>query len=258
VSGTAPLSQDSDGERPPSALVTGASRGIGRAIAERLAAAGFALTLSGRHQEPLDEVARALGGVAAQTDVVPADMAAEDDVHRLAHRHAGRFGSLDLLVLCAGFGTSGLIGGYPARRFDRQVEVNLRAPFLLIQDCLPSLRRAAALHPERGARIAAITSLTAVASEPGLAAYGATKAALISVCQSVNVEESAAGVSATAISPGYVDTEMSSWVRDRIDPADMIDAGDIAELVVALTRLSARAVVPGIVVARRGDTQWRA
>jgi NAD(P)-dependent dehydrogenase (short-subunit alcohol dehydrogenase family) len=97
-----------------------------------------------------------------------------------------------------------------------------------------------------------------VASEPGLAAYGAAKAALISVCQSVNVEESASGVSATAISPGYVDTEMSSWVRDRIDPADMIDAGDIAELVVALTRLSARAVVPGIVVARRGDTQWRA
>jgi 3-oxoacyl-[acyl-carrier protein] reductase len=112
--------------------------------------------------------------------------------------------------------------------------------------------------PGAGARIAAITSLTGVASEPGLAAYGAAKAALISVCQSVNVEESASGVSATAISPGYVDTEMSSWVRDRIDPADMIEAGDIAELVLALTRLSARAVVPGIVVARRGGTQWRA
>jgi 3-oxoacyl-[acyl-carrier protein] reductase len=256
VSGTGQASQGR-GEEPPSALVTGASRGIGRAIAERLVAAGFALTLSGRHREPLDEMARA-AGAAAGTDVVPADMAADDDVHRLAHHHAERFGSLDLLVLCAGFGTSGPIAEYPIRRFDRQVEVNLRAPFLLIQDCLPSLRRAAVLHPERGARIAAITSLTGVASEPGLAAYGAAKAALISVCQSVNVEESASGVSATAISPGYVDTEMSSWVRDRIDPADMIEAGDIAELVVALTRLSARAVVPGIVVARRGGTQWRA
>jgi hypothetical protein len=51
---------------------------------------------------------------------------------------------------------------------------------------------------------------------------------------------------------------MSSWVHDRIDPADMIEPGDIAELVLALTRLSARAVVPGIVVTRRGDTQWRA
>jgi 3-oxoacyl-[acyl-carrier protein] reductase len=250
--------QDSSGERPPSALVTGASRGIGRAIAERLAAAGFALTLSGRHPGPLHELARALEGVAADTDVVPADMAAEDDVRRLAQRHAARFGSLDLLVLCAGFGASGPIADYPLRRFDRQVEVNLRAPFVLVQDCLPSLRQAAAGHPERGARIVAIASLTGVASEPGLAAYGATKAGLISLCQSVNVEESASGVSATAISPGYVDTEMSSWVHDRIDPADMIEPGDVAELVAALARLSARAVVPGIVVARRGDTQWRA
>ncbi len=252
------MTQDGAGERPPSALVTGASRGIGRAIAERLAAAGFALTLSGRHPGPLDELAGALAGVAPGTDVVPADMAAEQDVRRLAHRHAERFGALDLLVLCAGFGSTGPIADYPIRRFDRQVEVNLRAPFLLVQGCLPSLRQAAAAHPGRGARIVAIASLTGVASEPGLAAYAATKAALISLCQSVNVEESASGISATAISPGYVDTEMSSWVRDRIDPAEMIGAGDIAELVAALTRLSARAVVPGIVVARRGETQWRA
>jgi 3-oxoacyl-[acyl-carrier protein] reductase len=55
-----------------------------------------------------------------------------------------------------------------------------------------------------------------------------------------------------------VDTEMSSWVHDRIDPADMIEPGDIAELVAALARLSGRAVVPSIVVARRVQTQWRA
>jgi NAD(P)-dependent dehydrogenase (short-subunit alcohol dehydrogenase family) len=249
------VSQGIRGE-PLSALVTGASRGIGRAIAERLAAAGYALTLSGRHQGPLGEVARAVDSVA--TDVVPADMAIQDDVRRLARRHAQRFGSLDLLVLCAGFGSTGPIADYPIRRLDRQVEVNLRAPFLLVQECLPSLRDAAAAHPDRGARIVAIASLTGMASEPGLAAYAATKAALISLCQSVNVEESASGISATAISPGYVDTEMSSWVHDRINPADMIDPGDIAELVVAMTRLSARAVVPGIVVARRGETQWRA
>jgi 3-oxoacyl-[acyl-carrier protein] reductase len=246
------------GNGSASALVTGASRGIGRSIAERLAAAGFALTLSGRDAVRLDEVAHALPGVAAAKNVVPADMAAEQDVRDLAHRHAERFGSLDLLVLCAGFGASGPIATFPVRRLDRQLEVNLRAPFILIQECLPALRQAASRHPDRGARIVAISSLTGVASEPGLAAYGASKAALISLCQSINVEESASGITATAISPGYVDTEMSSWVRDRIDPADMIEPGDIAELVVALTRLSARAVVPAIPVARRGDTQWRA
>jgi short-subunit dehydrogenase len=238
--------------------VTGASGGIGRAIAQRLAAAGFSLTLSGRRTDSLDEVAHGLAGTGVELDTVAADMAAENDVRRLAHRHAQRFGAMDLLVLCAGFGTSGALAGYPVHRFDRQVTVNLRNPFVLVQECLPALRRAAAAHPERGARIVAIASLTGVAAEPGLAAYGATKAALISLCQSINVEESAAGISATAIAPGWVDTEMSSWVHDRIDPADMIEPGDIAELVAVLTRLSGRAVVPSILIARRGETQWRA
>jgi NAD(P)-dependent dehydrogenase (short-subunit alcohol dehydrogenase family) len=241
-----------------SALVTGASRGIGRAITERLAAAGFNMTLSGRKVGALEDVARGLASTGAATEIVPADMAVEDDVRRLAHRHTQRFGAMDLLVLCAGVGTSGAIAEYPIHRFDRQVAVNMRAPFVLAQECLPSLRRAAACRPERGARIVAIASITGVVSEPGLAAYGATKAALISLCQSINVEESASGVSTTAISPGYVDTEMSSWVRQRINPDDMIQAGDIAQLVAALTQMSARAVVPSIVVARPGDSQWRA
>jgi 3-oxoacyl-[acyl-carrier protein] reductase len=241
-----------------SALVTGASGGIGRAIAERLARAGFALSLSGRRPGPLADVARTLAGTGAETKIIPADMSSEDDVRALAHSHIAHFGSMDMLVLSAGFGSNGSIDGYPVRRFDRQVEVNLRAPFVLIQESLPALRRAAGRRPGQGARIAAIASLTGIVSEPGLAVYAATKAAVISLCQSVNVEESAAGVTATAISPGYVDTDMTSWVRDRIDPGDMIDPGDIAELVLALTRLSARAVVPGIVVARRGSTQWQA
>jgi 3-oxoacyl-[acyl-carrier protein] reductase len=252
------VNDGSRGERAPSALVTGASRGIGLAITGRLAAAGFNLTLSGRHPGRLEEVANGLSGTGAETEIVQADMAAEEDVRRLAHSHVKRFGDMDLLVLSAGVGTSGRIAGYPIQRFDRQVAVNLRAPFLLVQECLPSLRRAAASRPARGARIVAIASLTGMVSEPGLAAYGATKAALISLCQSINAEESASGVTATAISPGYVDTEMSSWVHHRINPADMIEPGDIAELIAAFTRLSARAVIPSVVITRRGETLWRA
>jgi 3-oxoacyl-[acyl-carrier protein] reductase len=120
------------------------------------------------------------------------------------------------------------------------------------------LRWAAAARPAHGARIAAIASITGIASEPGLAAYAAGKAALISLCQSINAEESSAGVTATAIAPGYVDTEMSVWVHDRIDPAPMIPPGDIAELVLALAQLSARSVVPLIAISRTGVTQWRA
>jgi NAD(P)-dependent dehydrogenase (short-subunit alcohol dehydrogenase family) len=242
----------------PSALVTGATGGIGRAIAERLARAGYQLTLSGRDQAALAKLAAHLADGGAQLQVAPADMAAEEEVRALAHGHARRFGSLDLLVLSAGTGTSGRVAGYPMRRFDRQMTVNLRAPFALVQECLPALRRAAADRPARGSRIAAIASMTGIASEPGLAAYGAAKAALISLCQSVNAEESAAGVIATAIAPGYVDTDMSAWVHDRIDPAGMIPPADIAELVLALTRMSAMSVVPLVAMSRPGPTQWRA
>jgi 3-oxoacyl-[acyl-carrier protein] reductase len=256
--GPDPADERSHPQQRPSALVTGASGGIGRAIAEQLARAGFGLTLSGRRVGPLEEIAQTVAATGAETRVIAADMTAEADVRHLARSHAAHFGSLDLLVLSAGSGTSGSIDGCSVQRFDRQVDVNVRAPFILIQECLPALRKAAASHPERGARIVAIASLLGIASEPGLAAYGAAKAALISLCQSVNVEESAAGVTATAISPGYVDTDMSTWVHDRINPADMIEPGDISELVLALTRLSARAVVPSIVVARRGRTQWEA
>jgi len=239
------------GRQRPGALITGASRGIGRAIAERLAAMGYDLTLTGRRRDTLQDVARDLAGTDARIEIAAADMAVEEEVRGLA-RDAGRLGSLDLLVLCAGVGTSGPVADYPMQRFDRQVAVNLRAPFLLIRECLPLLRTSAAAHPARGARIVAVASVAGVLPEPGLAAYGATKAALISLCRSVNAEESRHGVSATAISPGYVDTEMTAWVRDRVDPAEMIKPSDIAGLVAAIASLSAQAIVPHVMVTRPG------
>jgi 3-oxoacyl-[acyl-carrier protein] reductase len=104
----------------------------------------------------------------------------------------------------------------------------------------------------------AVASILGIAAEPGLAAYSAAKAALISLCQSINGEESSAAVTATAIAPGYVDTEMSAWVHDRIDPAQMILPADIAELILALTRMSARSVVPLVTMSRASSSQWRA
>ena len=95
----------------------------------------------------------------AELQAVRADMTAEDDVRALARSHAERFGSMDLLVLSAGTGTSGRIAGYPMRGFDRQMSVNVRAPFALVQECLPALRRAATARPAHGARIAAIASM---------------------------------------------------------------------------------------------------
>lgn len=240
------------------ALVTGASRGIGAAIARRLAGEGYDLTLAARHESPLDEVAGELAAGGAIVQAVTGDLSSEEEVRRVAGAHLERFPLLHLLVLSAGMSFAGEVADFPLRRLDRMVAVNLRAPVVLVQACLPALRRAAAEDAARGARVVALASLSGVVAEPRLGLYGATKAALISLCEAVTVEESAHGVSATAVSPGFVDTDMGAWATDRIERSSMLAAADIAELVVSLTRLSARAVVPNLVVTRAGEQMWRA
>jgi 3-oxoacyl-[acyl-carrier protein] reductase len=242
-----------------SALVTGASRGIGLEIANRLAGEGYDLTVSARRSEGLLEAADGLrdgGGVGVHP--VVANLANDAEVSGIVSEHAARYGCLDLLVLNAGVGAVGQIAEMSAKNYVLVLNVNLKAQFLLIQQALPLLRKAAALDPRRGARVVALASITGVAAEPGLSAYGASKAGLISMCETLSLEESENGVSATAISPGYVATDMTSGMHDTVEEASMVPASDVAELVVALSRLSAKAVVPNIVISRAGSAIWRA
>jgi 3-oxoacyl-[acyl-carrier protein] reductase len=248
-----------------SALITGASRGIGAAIARRLAADGWDLTLAARTPEPLAALAHELHaryGVRVHT--APGDMAEEADVHDVTQQHLKAYdGRLNALVLSAGMGQTGAIADFPLSRLDKAYAVNLRAPFQLVQECLPALRATAALPPEgtgvrHGTKVVAIASLTGVTAEPSLAAYAATKAAVLSLCESVNVEESEAGVSACAVAPGYVDTDMTSWMHGQLAPQDMITADDVAEMVSSVVALSRTAVVPSIVITRPGRRLWRA
>jgi 3-oxoacyl-[acyl-carrier protein] reductase len=240
------------------ALVTGASRGIGRAIAERLVAENYDLTISARSRQPLDVVAKELTRAGGNVNVVPADMAVESDIEALADAHAARFGRLHVLVTAAGVGMAGDLASFPVRRLDTQFAVNVRAPVVLVQRLLPLLRSTSESAPESGVKIIALASITGVVSEQGLAAYGMTKAALISWCESITLAEGLNGVNATAISPGYIDTVMSEWVHDAVDPSTMIRKADVAELAVALCRLSRYAAVPNIVVTRPGPNLWRA
>lgn len=259
MASTPDTSRIADSRLRRSALVTGASRGIGFQIARRLADEGYDLTVSARRRDGLLEAADKLR-TAAGVDVHPvvANLAKEADVAELVSTHAGHFDGLDLLVLNAGVGADGRVAELSTKRYDLVLNVNLRSQFLLIQHAVPLLKKAAAAHPKNGARIVALASITGVAAEPGLSAYGASKAALISLCEAFSLEESENGVSATAISPGYVATDMTSDLPQPVDEASMLEASDIAELVVALSRLSAKAVVPNIVVSRAGSEMWRA
>ncbi len=242
-----------------SALVTGGSRGIGAEVARRLAGEGYAVTIAARTAETLERTAQEIHGeTGAQIHPFAANLADEARITELAEAHAERFGRLDLLVLNAGTGSVGEVAELTPKARDRMLDVNFRAPLALIQATLPLLRKSAEADPRRGAKIVALASITGVAGEPGLALYGATKAALISLCETVSLEESARGVSATAISPGYVDTDMTAWKHGELEPSAMLPTADIAELVLAVSRLSARAVVPNIVISRSGDQLWRA
>jgi short-subunit dehydrogenase len=242
-----------------SALVTGASRGIGLAIARELAGKGFDLTISSRNQADLERVAAELGSLGAKkVNPIAADMAESSQVERLAESHAHAFTTMDVLVLNAGVGTAGGIADFPDRRSRKTFEVNFFAQLRLLQESIPLLRAAAAAAPQRGARVIALSSITGAHAESGLAVYGASKAALISLIETITLEEAGNGILGTAIAPGYVDTDMSAWTTDTIAPQTMIPAHDVAGLVGALVDMGSQSVVTKIVMSRAAANAYTA
>lgn len=242
----------------PASLVTGASRGIGHGIAMWLAARGHRLTVSARDADALAVAAERLRA-AGSPDVRPvvADLADDAAVVALAEAHLVGFDRVDTLVLGAGVGTAATVAETQPHRWDKQFAVNVRSAYRLTAALLPALRATAAATGT-GARVIALSSIGGVYAEPGLGAYGASKAALVSLCRSVNVEESGHGVAATAVCPGYVDTYLSAWVRDQVPAASMIRVDDVVHLVGALLSLSTNAVVSELVVSRAGTDGHRA
>jgi short-subunit dehydrogenase len=242
----------------PAAIVTGASRGIGAEIAKRLAAAGYDLTISARGHEALErQAAEIRGEFDAKVHPRAANMAEEDQVRELATAHRDTFGRADVLVLNAGMGARGAFADFPVKRLDTLYKVNLRSAYVLAQELLPLLRRAGQTRA-LGGKILAVASTTGVVGEPLNSAYGSTKAALISWCETLNTEESTGGVTATAVCPGYVATAMTESLAETVAQETMLDIADVAEAVLGLTRLSRRVVVPKLVLVRPGSHLWRA
>lgn len=242
-----------------SALVTGATRGIGRGIADHLAREGYSLTIAARSQEVLDSAASQLRDLGApRVEVVAADMADPDAVDAVLMGHREAYGAMNALVLAAGVGSAAPLEGYPMRRYDKQLAVNARSAFQLITAGMDLLRRGADEDSARASRIVALSSVEGLYPEEGLSAYGASKAALAALMQSVNVEVGAQGVTGTAISPAYVDTEMSDWVADRVPKESMIRVEDVVSVVAMVLGASRTATFPHIVINRTGASPYQA
>jgi NAD(P)-dependent dehydrogenase (short-subunit alcohol dehydrogenase family) len=235
------------------ALVTGASSGIGLAIARALGEEGYALTVSARRPEKLEEAAAGLRDDGFEVQAVAANMTEEDDVLAAFAAHRAAYGRLDALVNNAGVGIGAPMEEIQTKHLDMQLAVNLRALILGTREGLPLLREAGAEHGK--ALIVNTASIAGKGGQAWLSIYAATKAAVINFTQSTHREAGGAGVQCTALAPGFVDTAMTEFAKGQVAAESMIQPSDLGEAVRFLLHTSRNCHVPEIVFTRPGEGQ---
>jgi short-subunit dehydrogenase len=234
------------------AIVTGASRGIGLALAETLGEQGYGLTLAARKPDSLEQTAAQLRERGFEVEHIAANMSDENAVKDVVARHRDRFGRLDVLVNNAGVGIGAQASEHQTRFVDLQLGVNLRAIILFYREALDLLRAAGAEH--RNALVLNLASIAGKSPQPWLSVYSATKAAVIAYTQAMNKELNADGIKSTAFCPGFVDTDMTEFVRESVKQEEMIQPQDIAEALNFLLRLTPSCVIPEVIFQRPGET----
>ena len=224
------------------ALVTGASRGIGRAIALRLAAEGANVVVNyNANANAADEVAQAIRQSGAEAHVVQADVAQASEVDRLVQAALEKLGRIDVVVNNAGITRDALIMRMSGDDWDAVLDTNLKSAFLVTKAVLRPMLR------QRSGRIVNITSISGVIGNAGQANYSASKAGLIGLTRSIAREVASRNITCNAIAAGVIDTEIWSGVPQAAIDAmlHMIPAGrkgtpdDVAEAVAFLASAAA-------------------
>jgi len=236
------------------ALVSGASRGIGRAIAVELARAGAAVVVNYRTgAEAAEAVVGEIEAVGGRATAVQADVSAAADVERLVKASTDAYGSLDILVNNAGITRDNLLLRMKDEEWEAVLSTNLRAAYLLTKAVLRPMMRA------RWGRIVSITSVVGLTGNAGQANYSAAKAGLIGFTRSVAREMAARGITANAVAPGFIETDMvaglSAELREsvlrQIPLGRLGNPRDVAQ-VVAFLASDAAAYVTGQTIAVDG------
>ena len=185
----------------PLAIVTGASSGIGRATARRLAGDRFAIAAVARHADALAQVCRDIERDGGRAVAIAADVTTDDAPQRIVQETIDQFGRIDALVNAAGIIASGAVGDTTDENWDVMMNVNVRAPFRLI--------RAAADHlAARHGAIVNVSSVAGVRAFPGLASYCVSKAAVDQLTRVAALDLAARGVRVNAVNPGVVITNL--------------------------------------------------
>jgi NAD(P)-dependent dehydrogenase (short-subunit alcohol dehydrogenase family) len=232
------------------ALITGGSGGIGLAIARTLGEDGYRLTVTARRPEKLEEAARQLADEGIEVQAVAANLADEDDIKKAVAGHRERFGRLDVLINNAGIGIGAPVAETETKKLDLQLDVNLRAVYLVARECIPMLKQAGAEHGK--ALMANTASIAGKQGQGWLPAYSATKFGVVGLSQALHKELSGDGIQVTALCPGFVATAMTDWVERQVPKDKMIQPQDIAESIRFLLRTSPNCVVPELQFIRPG------
>ena len=215
------------------ALITGASGGIGAAIAKALHKAGATLAISGTRREVLETLQAEIG---TRVHVLPCNLASAEDVEKLVPAAEAALGGLDILVNNAGITKDGLAMRMKDEDWQAVLDVNLTANFRLSRAAMKLMMK------KRWGRIVNITSVVAVTGNPGQANYVASKAGLIGMTKSIGMELASRNVTANCIAPGFIATPMTDGLNEkqkeailgRIPAGRMGGAADIAAAVVYL------------------------
>jgi 3-oxoacyl-[acyl-carrier protein] reductase len=191
------------------ALVTGASQGIGRAVALRLAKDGAAVALAARNEEKLKQVAAEIAAAGGTAEPFVLDVASEESIKATAKAVLAHFGRIDILVNNAGITRDNLLLRMKRADWDDVLTTNLTGTFLLTQALMGSMIKA------RYGRIINISSVVGRMGQAGQANYSASKAGLIGFTKSLARELASRGVTANAVAPGYIESPMTAVLDEK-------------------------------------------
>jgi len=232
------------------AIVTGGSRGIGRAIAVALAGEGAAVALAARTPATLAEAAELVRRAGGRVEPVVTELADEQSIRSLVRVTSEKFGRLDILINNAGITHSARLEETRTEDLDRCWAINARAPYLLCREALGLLRQSG------GGVIVNISSVVGVKGYRLQSAYTASKHALRGMSMALAEELHGTGIRVHVVCPGAVDTGMVGNVRPDIKKEDLIGPDEVAELVLYLVTHRGNAVVDELHIRRAAAAPW--
>jgi len=234
------------------AIVTGASSGIGFAIAKVLGEEGYGVTMAARRPDKLDTAVAELVAEGFDVHGVAANVSEEADIQKVVVAHRERYDRLDVLVNNAGIGIGASLGDIQTKHLDMQLDINLLAIVLFYRECLELLLATAAEH--RNALVVNTSSIAGKHGVPWTSIYSATKHGVVGWTEAMNKELGTQGIKSTALCPAFVDTPMTDYAKEMVKAEEMIRPEDIAEAVRFLLKLSPACIVPEMMFVRPGDS----